>query len=726
MADLKLTERKGTLSNEEWNTLFGELRGFVHEHEVGKEPSFDIIQVARRGHYLSPERYDDEMAPYLLAHDIELEGGALAFNCRGMDASQLASELRDKLLWVELTYTPSELDHHYRRRGVVYSWADAPHPHPPTGLIRALRFSGDPGQWRFPLVYHMLEHTAPSLRELDWTIFYHDWQRRLRDVSLDLHALKLTGTTHHRRVTPREFVELLPMIEGLHTLTLEGIIIEEGGVWPRAWERAGGKFPRHLSLLGCVMGGVGLEELIRHPGARDLESLVVCGGCQVDLGERKGFRDIYGEYKTKTEMFSLGEAHFSWRARLLETIAGLKHLTTLELSGGAIEERDVPAVLERLEDHPRLSSLTLSTDPLSNNNVDQLTSWLKGRALSFLDVKLPDDLSLARWLRLLAALTDSPAVHDVYAEASELVIDEGTLSLRGRAITDEVCDALLAYPRASEVVLLDLGGATLSATHIERILGAGVFTSLRELRINTATVDAHQRGDGALPSRSALTCLSVSSTRVSLDIIRRWFQRIDPKHLRILTLSSVGGGQDLLAWLTSDGGLTALEHVRLDHNDFQGAEALGALGESAFASSLKTLTLTRSNLTNQSTAYLFGALPSLSSLTDLDMRDNALDARGLLPLVDFTPPAALTSLKLSGNALGRSGGLLWPRGFYALIEGKLGAQLTSLEIERTGFKELIDVLAVTPGFGALESLDVDEDGTLRTHEVASGWFANRE
>lgn len=731
------------MSNEEWNTLFGELRGFVQEHEVGKEPSFDIIQVARRAHYLSPERYGDEVAPYLLDHGIEFGGGALAFNCHGEDASQLAAELRDNLLWVDLTYTPLAMNP-YRERGVVYSWEDAPHPHPPTGLIRALRFGGNPGDKSFPAVCDMLEQASPSLRELSWTIFHSGWQQPLRDTPLQLHALELSGTIHHRRVTPREFFELLPMIEGLHTLTLEGIIIERGGVWPRAWERAEGKFPRHLTLLNCVMGGVGLEELVRHPGARDLESLVVRGGCQVELGEWRRVRNRFGSSENRTVGFSLEEAHESWRARLIETIARLKHLTTLELSDGAIEERDVPAVLECIEDHPHLASLTLSTDPLSNNNVDQLTSWLEGRALSFLDIKLPADLSLARWLKLLSALVASPEVHGVYAEASELDIDEGTLSLRGRALTDEACEALIAYPLAGEIERLDLGGAVLSAEHIARILGADVFTNLRELRIDTATVQGgydrrahsgHQRvrfGEDLrdkppeqqeAQAQAKLRSLSILNTKVSPETLERWFQNLSRADLGILTLLNVGEGEPLLTWLTGQEGLTSLAHLRLDHNDLGGTSALARLKDSAFATTLKTLSLTHTKLTNQGAAHLLGALPSLSSLTELDLSDNALDARGLLPLDEMEPPAALTSLKLSGNALGRSGGLLWPRGFYALIEGKLGAQLTSLALERTDFVKLFDLLAETPGFGRLEQLACGSTKALRTHEVARGWFA---
>ncbi|CAN0512310.1 unnamed protein product, partial [Laminaria digitata] len=125
------------------------------------------------------------------------------------------------------------------------------------------------------------------------------------------------------------------------------------------------------------------------------------------------------------------------------------------------------------------------------------------------------------------------------------------------------------------------------------------------------------------------------------------------EHLRIFTLSNVGD-EALLTWLTGQEGLTSLTHLRLDHNDLEGTSALAQLKDSAFATTLKTLSLTHTKLTNQGVAHLLGALPSLTALTELDLSDNAIDARGLLPLVDLEPPAALTSLKLSGNALGRS------------------------------------------------------------------------
>lgn len=704
------------MSNEEWNTLFGELRGFVHEHEVGKEPSFDIIRVARRAHYLSPERYGDEMAPYLLDHGIELAGGVVELDSSFTRHEKLTPALQANLLWVDLHLTTSRHapETYYHDEGAG-AWEHARHPHSPTGLIRTLRlyphFRAESDRVH-PYPYEVLEHAASSLRVLHWMIFDKDWRERIVACAPSLSHLALTGCGR-RGVTPADFVALLPIVEGLHTLELANLQLEQGGVWPRAWERAAGGFPSNLSFSSCDLGGVGIAEFMRHPGAAHLKTLSL-QSCGEVFGEEAG----------------------SWRVRLLETLERLEGLETLELGGGTIEARDVPAVLARFKDHAHLSSVTLSTEALSGESVDHLTAWLKGRELSFLDVKLPGDLSLERWLKLLAALSDSPEVHGVYAEACELMIDGGTFSLRGKRITDGACEALIAYPLAADIVRLDLGGATFSATHIERLLGAGVFTSLRELRIDTATVEggfyhrSHFEEDSSdevvEQAQAKLRSFSVSNTSVSTETLGRWFQNLSRTDLGILKLSNIGSGEELLTWLTGQEGLTSLAHLRLDHNDLGGTSALARLKNSAFATTLKTLSLTHTKLSNQGAAHLLGALPSLSSLTELDLSDNALDARGLLPLDEMEPPAALTSLKLSGNALGRSGGLLWPRGFYALIEGKLGAQLTSLEIERTGFEELIDVLAVTPGFGALESLDVDEDGTLRTHEVASGWFANRE
>lgn len=717
------------MSNEEWNTLFGELRGFVQEHEVGKEPSFDIIQVARRAHYLSPERYGDEVAPYLLDHGIELGGDVVKLDCHGTSHRELTPALQANLLWVDLHLATSRYPPpHYA--DATGEWEKACHPHPPTGLIRTLRLywnSDFDGYGVHPYPYEVLEHAAPSLRALRWVTFDNDWPARIVACAPSLFHLALTGCGARggtRRVTPADFLALLPIIEGLHTLELVDMRLEQGGVWPRAWERASGGFPSTLALSRCELGGVGIAELMRHPGAANLKTLSLQGCGEVE-GEEAG----------------------SWRARLLETLECLESLETLELGGGTIEARDVPVVLARLSGHAHLSSVTLSTNALSGECVDKLITCLKGRAFSFLDVKLPADLSLARWLKLLAALIDSPAVHAVYAEASELDIDEGTLSLRGRALTDEACEALIAYPLAAEIVRLDLGGATLSAAHIERILGAGVFTNLRELRIDTATVQGgydrrahsgHQRvrfgehlrdkppEQQQAQEQAKLRSLSVLNTKVSPETLERWFQNLSRADLGILTLSNVGDGEQLLTWLTGEEGLTSLTHLRLEHNDIEGTSALARLKDSAFATTLKTLSLTHTKLTNQGVAHLLGALPSLSSLTELDLSDNAIDARGLLPLVDFTPPAELTSLKLSGNALGRSGGLLWPRGFYALIEGKLGAQLTSLGIERTDFVKLFELLAETPGFGRLEQLACGSTKALQTHEVASGWFADKD
>lgn len=70
--------------------------------------------------------------------------------------------------------------------------------------------------------------------------------------------------------------------------------------------------------------------------------------------------------------------------------------------------------------------------------------------------------------------------------------------------------------------------------------------------------------------------------------------------------------------------------------------------------------------------------------------------------------------------------MLWPRGFYALIEGRFGRQLTSLTLERTGFDELFDVLAATPGFGQLETFGVEDVEKLESHKMASGWFAAKD
>lgn len=185
------------MSNEEWNTLFGELRGFVKEHEDGKELSFEIIQVARRVHYLSHERYEDEVAPYLLDHGIELGGGVVKLDCHFTRHDNLTPALQANLLWVNLHLTPSRFYPETRDRADgTGAWEKARHPHPPTGLIRTLRlYSNSDVEYHgaHPYPYEVLEHAASSLRALHWVTFDKDWRERIVACAPSLFHLALTG-----------------------------------------------------------------------------------------------------------------------------------------------------------------------------------------------------------------------------------------------------------------------------------------------------------------------------------------------------------------------------------------------------------------------------------------------------------------------------------------------------------------------------------------------------
>jgi uncharacterized protein (TIGR02996 family) len=235
-------------------------------------------------------------------------------------------------------------------------------------------------------------------------------------------------------------------------------------------------------------------------------------------------------------------------------------------------------------------------------------------------------------------------MEDLFALAP--LIDELRLDFEDVAVK-----AIVSRPEMAQVRSLEISCPTagLDATGVQAIAQSPRTGALRDLKLGFNEIGP----EGARWLATArflpqLRTLKLPGARIGREGLLELLTRGAFEHLRTLDLSQNDLDGEAVVQLARCPSLRFLEHLDLDDNG-QASAGLPSLGESAFAATLMSLTISRMNPTAAELAGM--AAGRYERLDKLNAANNGIDDSGLAHLADRAWMAGLKELVLGCNWL---------------------------------------------------------------------------
>jgi hypothetical protein len=211
--------------------------------------------------------------------------------------------------------------------------------------------------------------------------------------------------------------------------------------------------------------------------------------------------------------------------------------------------------------------------------------------------------------------------------------------------------AILSSPAASALETLVLRGGYMDDARLPIVCAhlPATLTALTIAQNDLGPEGARSLATRPLPALRSLSLHNISSPREGMDALyaASWWPQLE--HLALHSAREVRSLETMAGRLPP--GLKTLSL----HGSLQSEELLLALLKGGLPATLESLTLSQCSMSSKGLKALCDQLPALPRLHTLDLRDNTMNHKAILPLLSSPQLAQLAILELDGNRLGFQG-----------------------------------------------------------------------